>query len=153
MMVITSFHLFTKNILGEFMAGELHDNAEARSITPSGAESSRLAVSNAEMATFQTPQSKLSTTAVAEREQTMFGNGFSFDQATSPDGPNDVIAQCFKFPNPVDAYKTKIEHHYRGRELETMSKDIPAKAWDEAYKAFPELKQLGEKDATRLMKA
>jgi hypothetical protein len=128
------------------MAGELHDNAEAKSITPAGVESSRLGVSNLEMATFQNPQGKLGTTAVADREQAMFGNGFSFDQAANPYGPNDVIAQGFKFPNPVDAYKKEVEHHYRGRELETMNKDIPAKAWDDAYKAFPELKQLGEED-------
>jgi len=135
------------------MAGELHDNAEAKSITPAGVESSRLAVSNAEMAIFQGTQSKLGGTAVTDREQALFGNGFSFDQAANPYGPNDVIAQGFKFPNPIDAYKKEVEHHYRGRELETMNKEIPAKAWDDAYKAFPELKQLGEKDATRLMKA
>lgn len=135
------------------MAGELHDNAEARSITPNGAESSRLVVSNNEMDTFQVATSQPGTTAVADSEQALFGNGFSFDQAANPYGPNDVIAQGFKFPDPVDAYKTEIEHHYRGRELETMNKDIPAKAWNDAYKAFPELNQLGEKDSKRLMKA
>lgn len=64
------------------MAGELHDNAEAKSITQSGAESSRLVVSNGEMATFQSPQSKLGTTGVADREQALFANGgFDFGQA------------------------------------------------------------------------
>lgn len=149
----SSFLQFTKNVLGEFMAGELHDNAEAQSIAPKGAESPRLVVSNADMSTFfQGDTSKPGTTAVADRERAMFGNGFSFYQAASPYG-NDVIAQGFRFHNPVDAYKKEFEHRYRGGELETMNKDIPAKAWDKAYKAFPELKQLGEKDATRLMKA
>lgn len=64
-----------------------------------------------------------------------------------------LIAQGFKFPNPVDVYKKEFEHKYRGRELSTMDKEIPKEKWDEAYKAFPEMKQLGEKDATRLMKA
>lgn len=77
------------------MAGELHDNAEARSITPNGAESSRLVVSNAEMATFQGATSKPGTTAVADREQAFFdqaGQGFTFAQFENVYGRNDVLA-------------------------------------------------------------
>lgn len=134
------------------MAGELHDNAEQRAFTPAGAESSRLVVSNGDMAAFQGVQQG-GGVSVADREQAMFGAGFSFNQVDNPYGQTDLIAQGFKFPNPIDAYKKEVEHHYRGRELETMNKEIPAKAWDDAYKSFPELKQLGGKDATRLMKA
>lgn len=63
------------------------------------------------------------------------------------------IAQNFEIPNPVEAYKREFEHRYRGRELETMDREIPAKAWNEAYKAFPELKRFGEKDSIKLLKA
>lgn len=73
------------------------------------------------------------------------------DSSTSID--ESLIAQGFTFPNAVDIYKKEIEHKYRGKELATMEKDIPKEKWDEAYKAFPELNQLGEKDATNLMKA
>ena len=65
----------------------------------------------------------------------------------------DVVAQGFNIPNPVDVYKREVEHKYRGRELETMNRDIPAKAWEEAYRAFPELRQIGEKNSIKLMKA
>ncbi len=75
--------------------------------------------------------------------------GLSADSDQKP----ELIAQGFKFPNVVEIYKQEFEHKYRGKELATMEKDIPKEKWDEAYKAFPELKQLGEKDATRLMKA
>ena len=71
----------------------------------------------------------------------------------SPYGPNDSIAQSFQIPNPVEDYKKGFEHKYRGNEQATIDNNIPAKAWDEAYKTFPELKQLPEKDATKLMKA
>jgi len=75
------------------------------------------------------------------------------DNLLSSYGRDNVMVQGFSFPNPVEAYKKEVEHHYRGKELAAMDKEIPAKAWDDAYKAFPELKQLGEKDTTRLMKA
>lgn len=59
------------------MAGELHDNVEARAFTPRGVESSNLVVSNAEMATFQgQPRGGLS---VADREQTLFENSGTLD--------------------------------------------------------------------------
>lgn len=128
-----------------------HENFESKAFTPSRVESPALTVSNAEMAAFySSPRGNMS---VADREQALFGNGFSFDQASDHYGTNEVIAQGFQLPNPKDWYKNEIEHKYRGKEESTMNKDIPAKAWDEAYKTFPQLKQLGEKDATRLMKA
>jgi hypothetical protein len=61
------------------MAGELHDNAEAKVFTPAGAESARLVVSNGDMAAFQGVQQR-GGVSVAEREQAMFGNGFDFNQ-------------------------------------------------------------------------
>lgn len=64
-----------------------------------------------------------------------------------------VIAQDFKIPNPIEMYKHEIEHKYRGKEIETMNREIPGKAWDDAYKSFPELAQLGERDTKRLIKA
>ncbi len=65
----------------------------------------------------------------------------------------DLIAQGFQFPNPKEIFKTEFEHRYRGKEQATMNSEIPKEKWDEAYNAFPSLKQLGAKDATRLMKA
>lgn len=65
----------------------------------------------------------------------------------------DLLAQGFHFPNPIEAYKHNIEHKYKGKELETIKQYIPDKAWDDAYKAFPELQQLGASGAKRLMKA
>ena len=91
--------------------------------------------------------------AAQARECELLAQGSLVDRAASPYCPNDVIAQGFKFPNPVDAYKSELEHHYRGKELETMNKQIPTNAWDEAFKAFPELRQLGRQDVTMLMKA
>lgn len=64
-----------------------------------------------------------------------------------------LIAQGFKFPNPVDVYKKEFEHKYRGRELSTMEQEIPKNKWNEAFKSFPELSQLGDKDAIKAMKA
>lgn len=62
------------------MAGELHDNAEAKSITQSGAESSRLVVTNGDMATFQGQQR--GGVSVTDREHAMFANGgLDFGQA------------------------------------------------------------------------
>lgn len=93
------------------------------------------------------------------RKRTTRVSGATKDGFTSADSllpqedPNVQIAQGFDIPNPVETYKREIEHRYRGRELETMNKDIPATAWSDAYKAFPELKQIGEKDSVRLMKA
>jgi hypothetical protein len=136
------------------MAGELQDNhAEARSIAPKGADSMSFAVTNSDMAIFQAGYTKTSGAAVADRELELFGNGFSFDKTSNPYGSNDVIAQGWSLPNPREWYKNEVEHKYRGKEPATMDKEITAKAWADAYKAFPELKQLGEKDATRLMKA
>lgn len=62
------------------MAGELHDNAEARVFTLTGVDSSRLAVSNSEMAKFQGHQR--GAVSVAEREQALFGSGFDFAKAS-----------------------------------------------------------------------
>ncbi len=135
------------------MAFEQRDYSESNR-TSRGDDFAHLAISNSDMADFQTSYMKQgSPAAVASREQELFGNGFSFDQVSSAYGPSDVIAQGWQLPNPKEWYKHEIEHKYRGNEQATMDKDIPAKAWDEAYKAFPELKQLGEKDATKLMKA
>ncbi len=48
-----------------------------------------------------------------------------------------------------------IEHPYRGHELEKLA-TIPEHAWDAAYKAFPDIKQIGgltPQETTRTMKA
>ena len=58
----------------------------------------------------------------------------SSDTLTGVYGKDNVLAQGFSFPNPVEAYKKEVEHHYRGKELATMDKEIPDKAWGEAYK-------------------
>ena len=71
--------LIPASTLGKQMAGELHDNAEAKAFTPAGVESSRLVVSNGEMAAFQGVQQG-GGVSVADREQAMFGNGFDFNQ-------------------------------------------------------------------------
>ncbi|HMY52690.1 MAG TPA: hypothetical protein PL112_18080 [Candidatus Obscuribacter sp.] len=91
-----------------------------------------------------TPERKAELMAEIERDGYIVGK---------PQDKPVLVAQGFNIPNPVDTYKREFEHKYRGRELETINRDIPAKAWDEAYKAFPELKQLGQKDSIRLMKA
>jgi len=91
-----------------------------------------------------TPERKAEIMADIERDGYIVGK---------PQDKPVLVAQGFNIPNPVEAYKQEIEHRYRGKELETMNREIPAKAWGEAYKAFPELKQIGEKDSIRLMKA
>ncbi|HEY9869859.1 MAG TPA: hypothetical protein V6D08_11890, partial [Candidatus Obscuribacterales bacterium] len=161
--------------LGKQMAGELHDNAEQRAFTPAGAESSRLVVSNGDMAAFQGVQQG-GGVSVADREQAMFGNGFEFNQASNIYGNKDTVAwdprQTYgdvrqgglrtdvvriAMPPEVDVHAAvyKVEHPYRGQEQQELNK-VPAKNWDDAYKAFPELQsvaKLDQQDATRLMKA
>jgi hypothetical protein len=61
------------------MTVELRDNAEARTMTPSGFESPRLTINNEEMAAFSGLMRQGGR--VVDREQDMFGAGFSFSQA------------------------------------------------------------------------
>lgn len=64
-----------------------------------------------------------------------------------------------KFQEIVDAVKkavvNPIEHPFRGHEEETLTL-IPAQSWSDAYKAYPDLKEIGglsEAQSTKLMKA
>lgn len=143
------------------MAGELHDNAEQRAFTPAGAESSRLVVSNGDMASFQGVQ-QYGGVSVAEREQALFGNGFDFNEAGNIYGSKDTLAW-----DPKQAYGDarrgslgrdvpveKLWNPYHGDITARMSQ-IPEQAWSQAFAAFPHLKEAGlsEKQATQLMQA
>lgn len=128
-----------------------YENFESKAFTPSRVESPALAVSNAEMSAFYS--SSRGNMSVTDREQALFGNGFSFGDVSNLYGSDEVIAQGFNLPNPKEWFKTEVEHKYRGKEQATMDEQIPAKNWVDAYSAFPELAQLGEKNATKLMKA
>lgn len=142
------------------MAGE-QDNAEVRALTPGGVESPRLAVSNTEMATFQSSQLKTSVTAPAEREQGLFGqHGFSFaqfDDIYGKSAPDAVIASNpvrdsalgtdivrVGMPPEIDLKGAvyKAEHPYRGDIGKAMDR-VPEQAWQQAIDAFPQLTSSG----------
>ena len=147
------------------MAFEQTQNSE-RAIQPQGVELARLSVSNSEMSVFQAGYKSGTGVDIVDREMELFGNGFSFDQVANPYGKSDFVAW-----DPTEQYQgirkpalgTDIvrvagplmeDHPFRGRELGTIARDIPEEKFQQAYNAFPEIKDaLSPEGSNRLMKA
>lgn len=159
------------------MAGELFDNPETKAFTPTAIDSSRLVPCNNEMAAFQANQRSVSV--AADREQAMFGNGFSFRQASDIYGQKPSrLAQDIPqvpmmptlVPSPEQLGITKpvvdaarelsalmLERQWnplRGG-IDVAMAQIPEQSWKQAYEAFPQLKQAGcsEQQTKELMQA
>lgn len=146
------------------MAGELHDNAEKQTFAPVGVQSDGASLSQNTQTLFN-PLSGIR--AASELPQSL-----DFGSPTDIYGKDNVIAQNYQdvrqgalgtdivrvaMPPEIDLHGAvyKVEHPYRGHELQEMNK-IPANAWEDAYKAFPELESIAKLDqhsAARLMKA
>ena len=105
------------------MPSQLHDNAEAKVFTPQSVESSRLVVSNSEMAMFQGNRSISSATTIAEREQSMFGNGLDFSQLGNIYGQSGDNLLAYKNQQTDTSDKTQIADKPHEKPKES---DIPA---------------------------
>jgi hypothetical protein len=142
------------------MAGELHDNAEAKAFTPAGVESPRLQQTNQDMLDarhlFTSGKS-----AASEPTSLDFGNPGSLY------GNENVIAQNYQDVRQAGLRTDVVRmmapgtverglFPYRGFEdqrLADCTKDNP-QAWNQAFESYPKLQQyLSEQYGTQLMKA
>ncbi len=108
------------------------DRSESKAVGRS-ADFASFAVSNSDMANFQTSymQRTRGATTVAEREQDFF-NGFSFDQVKSPYGEDRALIARNSDEQPTSLAEKKISWQ---DEITNWTKQHPLRASTQIYKS------------------
>jgi hypothetical protein len=133
------------------MTSELRDSAEARTIRPSGFESPRLVINNEDMAAFS-GQSRQDSRA-ADREQDMYGAGFSFSQAGLADlyGASGCTGERLSAGfQKLELYDSKMESPV---DVVAWDPKEQVRSWEkDIKKTAGEVKQAGGKVSAELTK-